>query len=67
MYSNNIKERVEYLRQSWYKYKEVAEYIKKEAQPEGEFEQELTLTNEMIAMLPTKIDRINFQQVSPFE
>ena len=28
-----MKERVEYLRKSWYKYKEVAEYIKTKAEP----------------------------------
>lgn len=67
MYSNDIKERVQFLRQSLYKYKEVSDYIRKTAQPKDEFEEELKLTNEMIAMLPNKIDRINYKQVSPFE
>lgn len=67
MYSNDIKERVEFLRKSWYKYKEVAEYIKTKAEPTEEYDQELALTNDMITMLPNKIDRINYKQISPFE
>jgi hypothetical protein len=67
MMSNDVKVRVEYLRQSWSKYKELADYIREKAEPKGQFEKELQLTVEMIAMLPNKIDRINYQQVSPFE
>lgn len=34
MYSNDIKERVGFLKNSWYKYQEVAEFIKTKAEPQ---------------------------------
>lgn len=41
MYSIDKNVRVECLKNSWNKYKEVAEYIQKKASPKSEFEKEL--------------------------
>jgi rRNA maturation protein Rpf1 len=45
LYTFDTKERVEFLKRSLYKYKEVAEFINKHAQPKEEFAKELELTN----------------------
>lgn len=66
MYSIDKKVRVQCLKESWNRYKNVAEFINKNPLKEH-FEKELEMTQEMIVMLPSKIDRVNYGQISPFE
>jgi KIF-binding protein len=60
--SSDRKKRVEYLKESFELYKAVLDYIKKDIPAEfrDSFNQELALTNDMVAMMPAKIDRVNY-------
>lgn len=67
--SSDRKTRVGYLKTSWELYQDIIRYIQSElpSQIRGAFEKEVELTRQMIAMMPNKIDRINYGQVSYIE
>lgn len=60
--SSDRKKRVEYLKDSLRLYQDILTYIEKgvPADVRAAFEKEVELTREMIAMMPAKIDRVNF-------
>lgn len=64
--SSDRKARVEFLKQSWQLYQGIMEFIKNDIPEEcrGGFDKEAELTKDMIAMMPAKIDRINYGQLS---
>lgn len=67
--SSDRKQRVEYLKESWQCYQDIITYIEKgvPAEIRSAFEKEVELTREMIAMMPAKIDRINFGPLTLLE
>ena len=64
--SSERSERVLYLKQSWELYKSIIGYVEKDVAQEFRqcFVKEMELTREMIAMMPTKIDRVNAGQLT---
>ena len=64
--SSDRKMRVEYLKESWELYKSIITYIDTEVSKEfrRSFEKEVELTKDMIAMMPSKIDKVNYGQLS---
>ena len=71
MFSLDKSQRVKFLKESYEQYSDLSKYIQKISTSDTKFKtvysKELELTNEMILMLPNKIDRINYGMVSPLE
>ncbi len=71
MMSTEKTQRVKFLKDSYEQYSDLAKYIQKvsssDPQFKGVYAKELELTNDMITMMPNKIDRINYGMVSPLE
>ncbi len=71
MMSTEKTQRVKFLKDSYEQYSDLAKFIQKvsssDPQFKGVYAKELELTNDMIAMMPNKIDRINYGMVSPLE
>lgn len=67
--SSDRKQRVEFLKESWRGYQDIIAYIEKAvpADIRAAFEKEVELTREMIAMMPAKIDRVNFGPLTLLE
>lgn len=63
------KKRVENLKESWELYKAINTYIDTEVDKQFKncFEKEVELTKEMIAMMPQKIDKVNYGQMNFFD
>jgi hypothetical protein len=64
--------RVKYLKESYDNYTALHKYIETVSTQDnkkfaGVYDQELKLTNDMIVMMPNKIDKINYGMVSPLE
>jgi hypothetical protein len=64
--------RVKYLKESYDNYSALYKYIETVSVQDnkkfaGVYDQELKLTNDMIVMMPNKIDKINYGMVSPLE
>lgn len=63
--SSDRKKRVEFLKQSWQLYKGIISYIQDIPEEfRGCFGKEVELTKDMIAMMPAKIDRVNYGQLT---
>lgn len=63
LYSHDNKERVEYLKKALSAYTGIRDYVKqlrKDEKFKNGFEKEEKMSQEMIEMLPAKIDRVNY-------
>lgn len=63
LYSNDNKERVDFLVKALHSYTELRDFItnlKKQERFANEFKKEEEMSIEMVAMLPSKIDRVNY-------
>jgi hypothetical protein len=71
MISLDKSQRVQFLKQSYENYSALAKFIQSvsnlDIKLKNAYVKELELTNDMIAMMPNKIDRINYGMVSPLE